>query len=124
MHTFININLYFLLNTFGEINMEDQSEALHILVKIGAVFLIGVIILSGVVANKTLDSINITFTKNPSDGETIKINENTYEFDNDNIVNNNNIPVVVGASLNETGYNFENAVAQNSDLLIGNTTTD
>jgi restriction endonuclease S subunit len=104
--------------------MEDQSEALHILVKIGAVFLIGVIILSGVVANKTLDSINMTLTKIPADGETIKINGNTYEFDNDNNVNSGNIPVAIAATLNETGYNFESVIADNSDLLIGNTTTD
>jgi restriction endonuclease S subunit len=66
----------------------------------------------------------MTLTKIPADGETIKINGNTYEFDNDNNVNSGNIPVAIAATLNETGYNFESVIADNSDLLIGNTTTD
>jgi hypothetical protein len=101
--------------------VEENGDAASILLKACAVFLIGVLILSGIVSeNVTGDthSARISLTDNPVDGDIITINTIVFEFDSGDGVVAGHIPVSIGATLAETTENLNSALESNTDFII------
>jgi hypothetical protein len=92
-------------------DVDDQYGAVVQLGKVALVMAIGVIILSGLSAgNNSHDSVNMTLTKIPSDGETISLNYHVFEFDSGDGVAAGNIPVQIANTVSETGLNLRSAI--------------
>lgn len=89
------------------------------LVKIAAIFLIGLMILGGfmtAVQNDNPKSVSVTLTQIPQNGETITLGSHVFEFTNGGQVASEHIPVEIGSTLVEAGTNFKNAVSANTDF--------
>jgi len=98
---------------FKELFNDEKAEApgnvASTIIRVAAILVIGVVILSGVVGSTSMDqgtaaTNTLTFSANPStDGATFTIGSDTYEFDTaaDGVVSGN-IEVTVGATLADT----------------------
>jgi hypothetical protein len=99
--------------------MDDGSPAgidTMIIVKFCILLIIGLVILSsignmGVLS--TTSSTDLTFTDMPHDGDTVKLDNHTYEFDNNGVTVPGNIPVTIGTNLSSTVANFKAVVSAN-----------
>jgi hypothetical protein len=88
-------------------------------VKIAAVFLLGLMLLSGfgfAIQNDNPKSATITLTEIPQDGDMIMLGVHTFEFTHDGAVQSGYIPVRIGSTLIETKANFMAAVSANTDF--------
>lgn len=89
----------------------DNDITLSI-VKFSIALIIGISLISAVVnGTSTKDSIAISFTQTPHDGDTVVLDGHTFEFDNDGSVSDGNIAVTIGTTLTQTNDNFKTAVS-------------
>lgn len=83
-------------------------------VRVAVLFLVGIIVLSGidngVDHGDHIDSITLTMTMNPVDGDTITLDDNIFEFDIGDGVISGHIPVQIDPSLVDTLLNLKNAI--------------
>jgi hypothetical protein len=93
-----------------EIGIEQTTS----IVRVAMLFLIGIIVLSGidngVDHGDYIESITLTMTMNPADGDTVTIDNNIFEFDIGDGVTVGNIPVTIDAYLVNTVLNLKNAM--------------
>lgn len=93
--------------------MEEEPANYSVgIVKVAAVFLIGILILSGIDSGVGVHSNNaiLSFDNQPADGDTITINGYILEFDSGDGVVSGHIPVTIGATLTETIANLGTAI--------------
>ena len=93
-----------------------SSPALTI-AKFCILLIIGIVILTGVTNSSTASSTSsvvMTFTQNPSDGQTITLDSHVFEFDSGDGVVAGHILVTIGANAIETSANFKAAVLANT----------
>lgn len=94
--------------------MTDEIDSGPVsIVKIAAIFLIGVIILSGIdngVSSQTSDSSIISFLGQPNDGDTMTILGQIFEFDTGDGVTSGHTSVSIGNTITETVNNLETAI--------------
>lgn len=92
--------------------MSDEASMLSgSIVKVAVIFLIGTIMLSGMVGGtNTVDSTTFHFTVQPHDGDTITADSYVFEFDSDNSVAAGHVPVTIGETLIDTSNNYRTAV--------------
>jgi hypothetical protein len=90
-------------------------------VKIAAVFLLGLMLLSGfgtAISNANPKSATITLNEIPQAGDTVTLGAHVFEFTNSGTVADGNIPVTIGSTLYETGNNLKNAMTSNTDFTV------
>jgi hypothetical protein len=94
------------------------------LIKSGAIFIIGLIILSGAigasaVGDSSSKSIQLSLTQIPIDGDTITLGNYIFEFDSGDGVIVGHITVAIGSTIDETGSNLRTAIENNTDYTVG-----
>jgi hypothetical protein len=99
--------------------IEDSTEGSGMLIKAAAIFIFGVIFLSGAVGaitNSDPQSVTVTLSQIPNPGDTITLGAHTFEFVDSGQLTDGNIPVQIGSTLYDTKTNFVTAVQANSDF--------
>jgi hypothetical protein len=90
-------------------------------VKIAAVFLLGLMLLSGfcfAISNDNPRPTTISMTGIPSPGDTVTMGAHVFEFTNTGSVAAGHIPVTIGSTIYESGTNLKNALQANTDFTI------
>lgn len=93
-------------------SFEEVGEPTNI-VRVAAIFLIGVIVLSGIdtgLSTQMVDSTTLSLTAQPSDSDTVTIGGDIFEFDIGDGVISGHIPVLIGSTILETINNLSEAM--------------
>jgi hypothetical protein len=101
--------------------VEESTTGSGMLIKAAAIFIFGVIFLSGAVGaiqNSDPKTVTLTLTEIPSPGDTITLGAHVFEFVDSGAVQADHIPVQIGSTLIDTKANFEAAVTANSDFSV------
>ena len=101
--------------------MNDDNKASSI-VKFSILLIIGVALLTAVVATNVIPPLNrvsTPFSGQPHDGDTLTLDNHVFEFDNGNGVATGHIPVLIGANVDETKANLRAAISSNTDYTVG-----
>ena len=81
----------------------------------------GVVMIANITASANTDRLNnytLNFTGNPHDGDIINLDGQVFEFDNNNAINQGNIPVVIESDINGTTTNLNHAITNNTGLIV------
>jgi hypothetical protein len=92
---------------------DDSSGTAIMIAKFAILLIIGVVVLSGIASNNLLSStgsVSITFTDNPTDGQTVTLDGHVFEFDSNGSVTAGHIPVIIGATLDITQAHLKTAM--------------
>lgn len=94
------------------VNVDEAPDTAMVIVKLSALFILGVIIISNVggVASNSHDSATITLTANPLDGDIVTLDDHVFEFDTGDGVVAGHITVAIGTTLTDTMQNLATAV--------------
>jgi hypothetical protein len=102
--------------------MMDETDTTNMIIRLSALLLIGLIIISGVVsmalARGTDYKFSIKMYQNPSDGDTITLAGTIYEFDSGDGVAIGHIPITIGATLADTISNIDTAINSHSEWVV------
>lgn len=102
--------------------IEESTLDVTNIVKIAAAFLVGLVILSGLITGtvnaQDHQSAVFTFTENPQAEGTITLNNHVFEFTSDGNVASGHIPVQIGATLTDSVSNLETAIHSNTDFIV------
>lgn len=100
--------------------MDDAPDTSMVIVKVCAMLLIGVVLLSGVggIAANTHDTATITLNGNPQDGDTVTLDSHVFEFDTGNGVSAGHIAVIIGNTLDVTMANLATAIQTQEDYKV------
>ena len=94
--------------------MEIGIEQTTSIIKVAMLFLMGIIVLSGIDSGvdhgSYIESITLTMTMNPVDGDTVTIDNNIFEFDIGDGVTAGNIPIQIESTIVDTVLNMKNAI--------------
>lgn len=101
---------------------DDPSSSMMTIAKFCILLVIGVVILSNLISgNSTLShtgTIQLTFSENPVDGETITIDGTIYEFDSNGAIDTGHTAVAIGALKHDTIVNLQAALASKYTVVI------
>jgi hypothetical protein len=96
---------------------EESVIGSSALVKLAGAFLVGLMILGGLITGTSSaqdhQSATFSFTENPHDGDVIQLNSHIFEFDNGDGVSADHIPVQIGPTMSESVNNWK-TTAQNT----------
>jgi hypothetical protein len=100
----------------------DSGVSVYGFVVFCVLLVIGVSMLSNVLqgsASKSeLNSYELNFSTNPSDGQTLTLDNIIYEFDSGNGVSSGHVLVPIATTLEATVDNLRNAIKNNSDYTV------
>jgi hypothetical protein len=101
------------------IDVDTDSNLLMVFIKFSTIFIIGLCLLSAIDVSSVrgVGSGVLTFTDNPSDGDTITLDQRTYEFDIGDGVQSGNIAVIIESTLAGTTANFKNVAGVNYEMV-------
>lgn len=89
----------------------DQTTSI---IRVAMLFLIGIIVLSGidngVDHGSYIESITLTMTMNPADGDTVILDSNVFEFDIGDGVISGHIPIQIESTIVDTVLNLKSAI--------------
>ena len=84
--------------------------------------LMGVVMMSSVLSSagdtNVLNNYTVNITENPEDGSTLTVDSLVFEFDNNSLTNNTNIPVIIASDVNDTTNNLRYAIGDNTGIVV------
>ena len=96
----------------------DEGAFGLVIVKVAAMFLIGVLLITGIGTNISENSrVTLTLSDQPANGDTVQLDGHIYEFSDDANVGTGNIPIIIESSLNDTADNFAFALSENYEVI-------
>ena len=100
---------------------DDKVPAVNTIVKFCILLVIGVVLLSAIGSNSgasTHGSATFTFSGNPSDGDTVTVDNHVYEFDSGNGVAAGHTAVMISPIMVGTAQNFANVTGTNYAVSV------
>jgi hypothetical protein len=102
------------------------SVSMYGFVVFGVLLVIGIVMISSVIQNASSDNVStdivnkyiFNFVANPTDSQTLTLDNTVYEFDNNSAVSGSNVRVPIDTTLNGSIVNLKTQIAQNSNYTV------